>query len=235
MGFNLLSQTGRNLYHDIWRDPHLVGFWPLNEGSSAVYDHALAYRNNATGVLTTPGGAVGGLSGMVFASGVANYVAVASSPINFGKSAPFTLLAAAKHDTANGSQTYISKLGSQGFAWQQDASGKPFAVIAQDIGTSGITKESNVVNVSGTPYLLGLTYDGGGLATGMCFWRNGSTESSSTVLDNLSGNATTVATLEFGRVLGGGIMGGTLGFIAMFNSVKTPIDMKRWARLGGFA
>lgn len=236
MSFNLLSQSARNLYHDLWRDPHLVGFWPMNDGSSTpLYDHALSQRNNATAVGAVAGGSVGNLPAFTFTGGSSHRVDVASSPINFGKSAAFTLLVAAKHNAVNANHTYLAKLATQGLVWQQDASGKPYAQIAQDINTSSITKESNVANVSATPYLLGLTYDGGGAATGMTFWRNGSTESSSTVQDNLSGNATTPAALQFGTVLAGGYMDGALGFVAMFNAVKSPIDMKRWARIGGFA
>lgn len=233
--FNLLSQSARNLYHEIWRDPHLLGFWPLNEGSSAVYDHALAYRNNATAVGATPGAVVGTLPAMAFTQSASHFVSIGDvAALNFERTTPFTLLAAVEHNAVNTEQTYFSKaLAAQGLKWTINASGKVFVQMYSAVPNSQ-SAEANVALTSATPYLQGWTNSGATNAAGMKLWTNGATVAQTTVVDTLSAAVTSTGAAAIGTYLSTGYMDGDIGFVAAFSAVKTAVDMKRWARLGGF-
>ena len=234
LGYNLFQPSAVKLFHDIWNDPNLVGFWPMNEGTSSLYDRALAYRNNATAVGPTYGATVRGLPAMAFTQSASHYVSIGDVPaLNFERTSPFTLIVAAQHNTVNTEQTYISKADARGWWWSMNASGKQIVVMYSTVPNYQWV-EANVALTSATPYLQGFTNSGATNAAGMKLWTNGSTVAQTTVLNTLSQTVTSTAPAAIGTYLSTGYMNGNLGFAAAFNVAKTGEDMKRWARLGGF-
>ena len=231
MGFNLLGQNGRALYHDLWRDPELVGFWPLNEGTSAVYDRALAYRNNATALLGPAyGAAIGGLTGMTFTKSSSHEVRIGDvAALNFERTSPYTIIAAVKHNSFTSEQCYLSKTDVRGWYWEANASAKQYYV-AFSTGPTYTIVEANAALTSGVPYLLGVTLSGATNAAGCKLWQNGTTVAQTTVLDTLSLTVTSTGAASIGQRLTGGYFDGNIGFVAVFNAAKTALDMKRWAR-----
>lgn len=236
MGFNILSQTARNLHHDIWRDPHLAGFWPLNEGSSAVYDRQLTNRNNATALLgPTYGAAIGALTGMGFTKSASQEVRIGDvTALNFERTSPLTIIAAVKHNSFTSEQCYLSKADARGWYWEANSSGKPYYV-AYSTGSTFTIVEANAALTTGVPYLLGVSLSGTTNAAACKLWQNGTTVAQTTVLDTLSLTIASTGAATIGQRLDTGFMDGSIGFVAVFNAEKTAIDMKRWARLGGFA
>ena len=248
MSFNLLSQSARNLYHDIWRDPNLVGFWPMNEGSSTpLYDHSLTNRNNATAVGAVAGSSAGALPAFSFDNSANHYVGMGHiAAVDWTSGSSWSALAVVNQTSKPAAAAIMGKYNStavQGWVWALNASGQQQVIVAAG-PTSYMHRISCTTNVSGTPRMMGICVSPANGGTGsvlepedVIFYTDGV---GSTVGTNGASFAVGVVTstnefrvgLTANSTYG---FTGSIGFVALFNTKKTPIDFKRWARLGGFA
>lgn len=247
MGFNTLGQNARAVFHDIFRDPDLVGFWPLNEGSSTIYDRQLTKRAN--GVMasspTYGASAAPGFPGITMAAANGHYASMGNQThLDFASNATFSALAVY---TINSTavMTIAGKYNSanvQGWAWALNVSGQQQVIFGAG-GSSYIHRVSCATNATGVPIMGGFSFSPANGGTGsvaepedFIFYTNGvgstlGTNGASFAL----GSPTSTNDFRIGGTANGALFfNGTIAFVAVFNGLKTPIDFKRWARLGGF-
>lgn len=248
MSFNLFSQPARNLYHDIWRDPNLVGFWPMNEGSSTpLYDHALAYRNNATAAGAVANSSVGALPAFSFDNSANHYVGAGNiAAVDWTSGSSWSAVAVVNQTSKPAAAMIMGKYNStgvQGWAWALNASGQQQVIMAAG-PTSYMLRLSCTTNVTGTPKMMGICVSPANAGTGtvlepedVIFYTDGvgstlGTNGASFAVGVVSSTNEFRIGLTANSTLG---FTGSIGFVALFNARKSPIDFMRWARLGGFA
>lgn len=247
MGFNTLGPSARRLYHDLWRDPHLQGLWLMNEGTSAIYDHALGSRNNLTMVSSPTYGATAapGFPGVTLTAANKHY-ATGGQVNDFTSAAERSALAVLTMNSRPSAAAIMGKYNNnQGWVWALQASGQQQVLMGAG-GASTIWRISCTTNATGTPVMMGFSFSPLNAGTGtvaepedFTFYTNGV---GSTVGANGASGAVGVTTSTNDFAIGAAVNSAnstfcadmTIGFVALFSAQKTAADFARWARLGGF-
>ena len=179
--------------------------------------------------------------GMYFPGLTSSYISLGNtSALGFTQTTPFSILAVTTQ-TADVSATIINKFyasGDNGWLLQLLSGGnlgKTWFVLKEKTG-SQITVLGSTSRSLGTSYMVGVSYDGSNLNTGLVCYNNGTSDVGAQAGGPLgpvptNSRAACIGVLDSGN---SSPFQGGIGLVAVFNSAKTAIDFRRWATLGGF-
>ena len=235
--FNKLSRGGINLFETIINHPNLLGLWILNESDgNTVYDFT-DNRNNGTIVGSpTKSKVISGSYGFDF-PGVASYVNIGNiAAFDFERTSPFSGLCLVDPSISLDG-TIISKRASsgnnRGWQWKINSSRLPVLHL-QSTGVNALTVTTNAALTNGIDYMLGFSYSGNSLASGVTFYKNGVVDADTDTLDGLSTTIIDVGLLTIATWNGvNELMNGDLSFIAMFNDDLPDTDFRKFAHAIG--
>ena len=222
-----------------------VAYWNMTESSGNAADSAGSNTLTAMNTPTTLFGVVlpepYDAYGMYFPGLTSSYISLGNtSALGFTQTTPFSILAVTTQ-TADVSATIINKFyasGDNGWLLQLLSGGnlgKTWFVLKEKTG-SQITVLGSTSRSLGTSYMVGVSYDGSNLNTGLVCYNNGTSDVGAQAGGPLgpvptNSRAACIGVLDSGN---SSPFQGGIGLVAVFNSAKTAIDFRRWATLGGF-
>lgn len=164
---------------------NLVSYWKLDEASGTIAD---SHSSNDGTVSGATYGATGIINDCLSFDGSNDYVTMGDVIDHDFTNTAFSINLWMKMDTKTSNNTMVSKHASsspwQGYSFTYDSSGR----IEIDVtGTGGIVVRKTHTLNTGTWYMLTMTYDGSGNASGVSFYVDGSALTSLTLSqDNLT-------------------------------------------------
>lgn len=237
---NLLGDGGRALLADLFRDPHLVFLAPLNEElGESIRDWVLAYRRSGSvNGSPTYGVSMGkGIKGVTFVRASSHRVAFGDlDEMDFGASSPFSVLVVTKQVSINNIAAYVGKYnGTSGWVFAHDASGRPLLYIASNAGGGAlIGAHSNTALVNGTTKMVGVSYSGSGVVSGITLYGSGVAEADTDDFSGALGTVTNSHDVRIGATADSlNHLDATIAFVAVFNALKPAADFRRWAFKAG--
>lgn len=232
-----LGAPARRLFEDLIYDPDLQFVLPCNEPSGSLVDRCV--RNqltaSATGAPVYDADLGRGFRGVTL-NGTTDAFSL-GSVFSYEYTQAFSLLAVVK-PTVGSIQTIYAKEDSaitRGILWYIDASG--------NLVFNELTSNTNLITVSGpsalasaTQYVIGVSYTGSGLASGVTQYKNGTALAPTVVSDTLG--AGTVINTAPARIGARGVSpnlwySGSIAMVALFSAAKSAADHRRWAAMAG--
>lgn len=242
--FNEQKPEAVRLFQSLIYSPNLVSLHPLNEKSGTVIlDRCLVNRLTG-GVLGNPTYSkdIGGFYGLDL-DGTGDCVSLGTAIPSwaFERTDSFSGLCIINPNvSAIGhmvSQQHFSGAADVGWAWYVTAGRLPGLVLSNT--TSGgnlIRVESTTALTNGVPTMLGFTYTGTSLATGVTLYRNGVVDTDTDVVNALSASIISVsAVASIGAHLAGTkFFNGDISMATLWDRALSAAEMRLYASVSGF-
>lgn len=220
----------------------LISWWDLTEasgnradshGSNTLTDNATVTSN--PGVIRSSRAVSWGLEW----SGSGQYAdGGAASAFDFEWSNPFSLLAIVTADwLTTDSNDILSKFNVTsllGWRWLLTTSGAPELYLrASNLVAVQVTANAALTRLN--TYMLGASYSGNGLASGVTLYKDGATDADTDTTDNLAfGTIKNTKPVQLAASDSARLFRGDIGLVAAFSAAKSAENFRRWAYLARF-